>query len=210
MLFTLCLLILLYAASINAGESCRNYPTRIRTKSFREGDWIDQVRVYSGSSEFVSDRHPRDTVSMFLAKWHTNCGHFELKIDSDDKIELFKGYYASRFQEHFYTFATTIARVDNNALKCTMRLEKLHCDNYADLKTAIEAVNVLNTDYSSYMVLHQCVNSRNYLMLLTKSGKFDEEDESGVEKLLVDIMRDYEIVIENQTFWWPTPDSCDK
>lgn len=210
MLFTLCLLILLYAASISSSESCRNYPGRIRPKSFREGDWIDQVRVYSGSSDFVSQHHPRDAASMFLAKWHTNCGHFELKIDSDDRIELFKGYYAERFQEHFYTFATTIARADNDALKCTMRLEKLHCDNYADLKTAVENVNVLNTDYSSFMVLHQCVDNRNYLMLLTKSGKFDVEDRSDVEKLLVDIMRDYEIVIENRTFWWPTPASCDK
>lgn len=210
MLFPLCLLALLYAASINGNESCRNYPGRMRPKSFREGDWIDQVRVFSGSSDYVSHHHPKDTVSMFFAKWHTNCGHFELKIDSDDSIELSKGYYAPRFKEHFYTFATTITRVDNNELKCGMRLERLQCDTYADLKTAIGSVNILNTDYSSFLLLHQCVDSRNYLMLLTKAGKFDAADRRDVEKILVDIMRDYGIVIENLTFWWPTQGLCDK
>lgn len=198
---------LCFAAVCATNETCHNYPTAIRPHSFREGEWIDQVRVYSGSGEFVSKFHPSNTVSMFMAKYRTNCGFYELNVLSKDSFELYKGYYASRFREYFFPFKAEFSRI-GNGLTCKLSLEQRECDHYGDLNQNVSDVNVLYTDYKNLMVIHQCVEMRNYLMLLTRNDRFTVEDKAEIQKVLVDIMQDYKIFIENQTFWWPTKDLC--
>lgn len=201
MIFTLSFLLFI-AQTCLANETCQNFPTTIRPKSFREGEWIDQVRVYSASQS-----HPKSTVSLFLAHYQTYCGFYELTVLSADSFVLYKGYYASRFYEHFYPFKAQITR-SRDELNCKISLEQRECEYYRDLKRAVTDVNILYTDYKSMMIIHQCVDSRNYLMLVTRNDHFTDEDKAGIEKVLVDIMQDYKILIENQTFWWPTRDLC--
>lgn len=205
------LLLLLFASSAKAVETCQNYPTTIRPNMFQEGDWLEQVRVYSGSHDYVSQFHPSDTVSMFLAKYNTNCGYFELKVLNTNAFELNKGYYVPRFREHFYPSRFEIER-NYSSLKCSVSLEKRHCEFYVGLTKAAERINILLTDYSSFMIIHQCVDDRNYLMLLTKKKKQKLliREKVGIENTLIDVMQQHEIDIENRTFWWPTVDNCDR
>lgn len=203
------LLLLAAAAFVQSAEICQSYPTSIRPKLFRQGDWIDQLRIFSGNSDYVSQFHPNETVSLFLAKYRTNCGFWDLKALADDEFELSKGYYAPRFREHFYPFQVKIKRSSND-LKCDFYLEQLHCEQYEDLTAVVEKVNVLRTDYSSFMIIHQCIDNRHYLMLLTKNKKFLVREKVELEQVVMDVMRDFNIEIANQTFWWPTTGMCDK
>lgn len=204
-------LVLLYALRVAHGsETCQNYPNGVQLSSFRrfrEGDWFDQVRVYSGSHDYVSQFHPNDTVSMFLAKYHTNCGYFELKTLSADAFEFNKGHYVARFREHFYPFRSVITR-NYSDLSCRISLERSRCKSYVNLTGAVYKINVLMTDYSSYMILHQCIDNKNYIMMLTEKKRIHLKDKIGLNDILIDIMTDYKIHIDNQTFWWPTTDKC--
>lgn len=203
------LLLQLYAASANASEPCRNFPTNIRPNMFREGDWIEQVRVYSGSHDYVSQFHPADTASIFLAKHETNCGYFELKTLNTNAFELSKGYYVPRFKEHFYTSRFVIERSYSN-LTCSISLDERHCEFYGELTKAAHRINILLTDYSSFMVIHQCVDDRNYMMLLAKKKRLFIRDKIGIENTLIDVMNEYKFDIDDRKFWWPTTDNCDR
>lgn len=206
----MCLLSLQQTASVYSVETCQmSYPTSIRPKLFREGDWIDQLRVFSGNSDYVSQLHPNETVSLFLAMFKTNCGFWDMKTLGDDEFELSKGYYVPRFREHFYPFQVKIKRNSGDSLKIDFFLEKLLCDDYERLTAVVEEVNILRTDYSSYIVIHQCIDG-NYLMLLTKKEKMFASERKEIERFLIGVMQDFKIEIENRTFWWPTIDMCDK
>ena len=202
-------LLLLHARTAYGVERCQNYPTSIRPYKFREGDWFDQVRVYSGNHDYVSHFHPENTVSMFLAKYNTNCGYFESKVLSIDTLELHKGYYEPRFRERFYPFRAEIKR-NASELTCNIALEKRHCEFYGGLTQTAQKINILYTDYSTLIIIHQCVDNRNYMMLLTKNKNHKIRDKVGIEKVIIGLMDEYKIEIENQTFWWPTTDLCDR
>lgn len=169
---------------------------------------MEQLRVYPQSDEYVSGYHPEGVVSMFLAKYKTNCGYFELKVRSLNAFELYKGYYVSRIDEHFYPFKATISR-NYSDLQVTLMLERSHCEWYSDLKIAVKQINILRTDYNSFMIIHQCVDNKNYLMLLTKKRTLIQ-DKIGIETAMIDVMKDYGIVIENITFFWSTDDVCER
>lgn len=203
-------LFLLYASRVAHGsETCQNYPTSVQPGSFREGDWFDQVRVYSGGHDYVSQFYPKEVVSMFLVKYHTNCGYFELKSLSKDAFVFNKGHYVPRFREHFYPFRAVIKRNYSN-LTCSISLERSHCKSYIDLTGAVHEINVLLTDYASFIILHQCIDNKNYIMMLTEKKRLLFEEMIGINDILIDVMNEFEIVIDNRTFWWPTSDKCDE
>lgn len=207
-MFALFCLLLTFAASVHS-EKCQNYLTSIRPNLFREGDWIDQLRIFSGNSDYVSQFHPNETVSLFLAKYKTNCGIWDLRALTDDEFEFSKGYYERRFREHFYPFQVKIKR-NSSYLKSEFFLEQRHCEYYVDLTAVVEDVNILRTDYSSFIIIHQCIDSRNYLMLLTRKTTLLVSEKIEFEQIVTDVMTDFKIAIENQTFWWPTTVECDK
>lgn len=204
-------LVLLCVLRVALGsETCQNYPATVQPGSFRVGNWFDQVRVYSGNHDYVSQFHPSEIVSMFLAKYHTNCGYFELKTLSTNAFEFNMGHYVARFCEHFYPLRAVITR-NYSDLTCNISLERSHCKSYVNLTGAVNKINVLMTDYSSFMILHQCIENRNYIMMLTENKRIHHlEDKIGVNGILIDVMRDFGIVIDNRTFWWPTTDKCDE
>lgn len=203
-------LLLLTAATAAFGdESCHNYPTRIWPERFRSGDWIDQVRIYPGEGDYVSSLHAGDTVSMFQTVFATNCGYYELKALSREAFVLYKGYYASRFEEHFYPFKAVIRR-NYSSLNCVMMLERSVCKSYTKLRQTSHGIDILLTDYESFMIIHQCVNHRSIIMALTKTKSYSARDKTRIERVLIDVMKDYGIVIENQTFVWSTSDFCDR
>lgn len=202
--------LLLQLGATYGAERCQNYQTSLQPSLFREGEWFDQVRVYSGNHDYVSQFHPKSTVSMFLAKYNTNCGYFESKVLSDSNaFELYKGYYEARFQERFYPFRVEIKR-NNSALTCKIELERRHCEFYGDLTRAVHEINILYTDYSTLIIIHQCVENRNHIMLLTAKQKLLIREKVQIEKKLIGLMDEHNIEIENRTFWWPTTDSCDR
>lgn len=200
---------MLQSKAVHGGETCKNHPTTIVPSFFREGDWFDQLRVYSGTNEYVSEYHPNDTVSLFNAKYKTNCGYYELKVARLNAIELYKGYYVPRFKEHFYPFKATIERVYDE-LKCEMFLERSQCEHFKGLNETIHNVNILFTDYTSYMILHQCVDDRNYIMLLTRKKRLFLSEKNGLEATMIDVMKEYDIKIEKPMFSWAETNFCDR
>lgn len=202
-------LLMLQLKAVYGTETCRNYPTKIVPSMFREGDWFDQLQVYSGTDEYVSEHHPKYTVSLFIAKFNTNCGYYELKSPRINAIDLYKGYYVPRFREHFYPFKATIER-NYDELKCEMYLERTQCEHFENLNKTIVHVNILFTDYSSYMILHQCIDERNYLMLLTRKKRLSLSEKCGIEATMIDVMKEYGIEIENPMFSWTETNFCDR
>lgn len=207
-----CWLLLLFVGSVTASgaETCQSYRTRIKTSRFREGKWFDQVRIYSGHQDYVSQHHPDDVASMFLAKYKTNCGFFELERHSDGAIELFKGYDVPRFDAQFFTFKAQISRIDGGGFRCKMFLDQRECRNYGNLSRTITVINILSTDYSTFMIIHQCIEGRHYLMVLTKQQQLRQQEKIRLGNFMIDVMKERAIVIDNETFWWPTTDLCDK
>jgi hypothetical protein len=201
-------LLMLQLKTVLGEETCRNYPTQVVPTMFREGDWFDQVRVYSGSHDYVSEFHPSETVSLFMAKYYTNCGYFELKIPQGNAIDLYKGYYVPRFREHFYPFKARIER-NIDELKCEMYLERSQCEHFGHLNETVRYVNILFTDYTSYIILHQCINGRNYLMLLTRNKRLLLTEKNGIEATMIDVMNKYGIELESPMFSWAETNFCD-
>lgn len=202
------LLLLLSAVAASGAENCQNFETNIKLGSLREGMWFDQVRIYSGRRDYVSHNHPDDVVSMFLAKYRTNCGYFELNQHAE-YVELFKGHDVPRFDTRFFTFKVQISQVDAG-LQCKMLLAQRECKSYVNLTSAVTDINILSTDYTSYMIIHQCVGDRNYLMVQTKRTDLSERERIRIGNFVIDVMKERRIVIDNETFWWPTTASCDK
>ena len=202
--------LVLQIKAVLGNATCCNHLTRFVPSLFREGDWFEQVRVYPGPGEYVSDLHPKETVSMFAAKYNTNCGYFELEISRVDTIELFKGYYVPRFQERYYPFKVTIQWSHSGSLASKMYLEKSQCEHFTSLNSTIRQVDILETDYSSYIIIHQCVRGHDYLMLLTKKKQYEFSEKHNVETSLIGIMTAYGITIENQKFSWVETTFCDK
>lgn len=202
-------LLLLQFKTVHGEESCRNYPAKIIPSMFREGDWFDQLRVYSGTQEYVSENHPIETVSLFLAKYNTNCGYYELKTPRPNVIELYKGYYVPRFREHFYPFKAKIER-NYDELKCEMFLERSQCEHFTSLNETVRYVNILLTDYTSFIVLHQCVDGRNYIMLLTRRKRLFLSEKHGIEATMIDVMKENGIEIEKPMFSWVETNFCDR
>ncbi|CAO1319362.1 unnamed protein product [Diamesa serratosioi] len=181
----------------------------VKPNDFREGDWFDQMRIYSGNGEFVSDYHPNDTVSLFLAKFHTNCGYYELKVLNRDSMQLNKGYFVLRFNDHFYTFAAKISR-KGKYLNCDYGLEQRHCKSYIDLNEKIKDINILETDYRNFIYIHQCIDNRNYIMVLAKHQKMTIKKKIAMENHVNELMMENEITIDNQSIWWPEEEQCRK
>lgn len=202
------LLLLLSAVAASGAENCQNFEANIKPASLREGKWFDQVRIYSGNQDYVSRSHPDDVVSMFLAKYRTNCGYFEL-VQRSNSVELYKGHDVPRFDSKFFTFKAQISQVDRR-LQCKILLDQRECKSYGNLTRTVTDINMLSTDYSSFMIIHQCIEDRNYLMLQTKQPHLSERDRIRLGNFVIDVMNERRIVIENETFWWPTTDSCDK
>lgn len=193
-----------------SGETCRNYETFLLPSRFREGYWHDQLRVFSGEGKFVSPYHPNETVSLFLAKFFTNCGYFELKIQSEVNFQMYKGFPVPRFNDHFMPFFVNVIQT-RTGTECRIHLERNHCEMYKTLNETIARLNILETDYRSYMFIHQCIHERNYIMLLTRKQRLLYRERVGIQEYVVhQLMKKYEIDIENSTFWWPVQDFCHK
>lgn len=202
-------LVLVLNCALVCCEKCIKMSTVVKPHKFREGEWFDQMRIYSGNGEFVSDYHPNGTVSLFLAKFHTNCGYYELKVLNQDTVQLNKGYYILRFNDHFYTFAAKISR-KGKYLNCDYCLEQRHCERYIDLNEKIKDINILETDYSNLIYIHQCIDNRNYIMVLAKHKKMTIRDKIAMEKHVHELMMENEIKIDNQSIWWPEEEQCHK
>lgn len=184
-------------------ENCSNIQTDIIWPSlFREGIWYDQIHIYSNAS-------PLDSVSLFATTFHTNCGYYDLKAKSMDTLEMYKGFYIERFDEHLFTFMVNIEAAYKHIL-LNIFLEKKLCDLYENIKLASQEVNILMTDYVSFMILHQCINDENYVMVLTKNEDYisENDDKIGIEHAIVDIIMQYNITIPNRKFIWSSKNFC--
>lgn len=146
---------------------------------------------------------------MFLAKYNTNCGYYELKASKLSAIDLYKGYYVPRFREHFYPFKASIER-NYDKLEVSMFLERSQCEHFGILNETVNSINILFTDYTSYMILHQCVGKWNYLMLLTQKKRLLLSEKYGIESTMIDVMKEYSINIENPRFLWVETNLCDR
>lgn len=146
---------------------------------------------------------------MFLAKFNTNCGYFELQRSGIGSFEMYKGYYAPRFKEHFYPFKVKI-EMNYDQLYSHMFLEKSQCEHYGHLNQTVRKIDILETDYSSFILIHQCVENLNYLMLLTKSKRYRLSEKYNIEAAMIDVMRKYGIEIENRMFSWVETNFCDR
>lgn len=203
------LIILLLNCAFVCCEKCIKMSTIVKPSKFRDGEWFDQMRIYSGDGEYVSNYHPNDTVSLFLAKFHTNCGYYELNVLNRDTIVLNKGYYILRFNDHFYAFAAKITR-KGKYLNCNYSLEQRHCQSYIDLNEKINDINILETDYNNLIYIHQCIDNRNYIMVLSKYEIMTIKDKIAMEKHVYELMMENDIKIVNQSIWWPEDDQCRK
>jgi hypothetical protein len=202
-------LLMLQLGAALGNRTCRNYPTKVFPGLFREGEWLDQVRVYPGPGEYVSDKHPKETVSMFLANFNSNCGYFELVISKPHEFDLVKGYFVRRFSERFYTFKVTIG-LNYGYLDSDMFLDRSQCEHFGHLNESIGKIDILETDYSSFMIIHQCINGLDYLMLLTARKRYMLSEKHEIEAMLIDVMEKYGIEIENRMFSWVETTFCDR
>lgn len=203
LLFALFVHIYIYVIVAANGEQCRNYSAiNIWPSLFRAGNWYDQVHIYANNAQ------ASETASLFMTRFSTNCGFYELKVKSVDTIELYKGYYVERFDEHFYPFMTRISRYGQQ-LWSSMYLERQFCSDYGNITKIANRVSILMTDYSSFMVLHQCIETINHIMLLTQARRqYDNDNRVDFERLIEEIMTQFEIQIDNGTFVWPTRSFC--
>ncbi|CRK93635.1 CLUMA_CG007165, isoform A [Clunio marinus] len=202
---------LLILGGVSLGsEMCRNYPTTYSPGKFREGKWMEQLRIHSGKQHHFNELPPNDTVSLFNAKYKTYCGFYELQTLSKKAFQLNKGYFIPRFDHHFFPFQALIIK-EANQIKCKMVLESSICDEYATMTKVIEAIDILYTDYTTFMIIHQCIDDDDYIMFLTESENLyvPENDKVDVERLLIDILKGYEIEMKNQTFTWRTAKLCE-
>lgn len=84
---------------------------------------------YSGSQGYLRSFHLNNTVSMFHAKYKTNCEHCEWKAPSSDALQSNKRVYVRRFTENFSSVQGEIERIQNKILlKCSER--ELHANLY--------------------------------------------------------------------------------
>jgi len=184
-------------------ESCANITTNIIWPSlFREGIWYDQLRIYSAPLRF-------DITSLFATRFETKCGYYELKGKSKMGFDLYKGYYAERFEEYFYPFMARVnANYDN--ISCRIFLDRKFCDYYAKKERVAHQINILSTDYSSYMILHQCIDGNNCVMLLTQNENYitESDDKIGIEQAIVNIITQHNLGIENRIFIWSAKNVC--
>lgn len=184
-------------------ESCANITTDIIWPSlFREGIWYDQLRIYSAPPIF-------DTTSLFATRFETKCGFYELQSKSKMGFDLYKGYYTERFDEYFYPFMARVkANYDN--ISYSIFVERKFCDYYANSKRVAHQMNILSTDYASYVILHQCIDGNNCVMLLTQNENYitENDDKIGIEQAIVNIITQHNLGIENRIFVWSTKNDC--
>lgn len=180
-----------HCESINAAE--------YRPLWFREGIWYDQLHIHSTESM------PGTTASLFATNIPTNCGYYDLKVNPRIGMEFYKGYYAERFDDHFFPFMARI--VSQNSIQ--MYLERRLCDHYEKINQMATTVDILLTDYQSFMILHQCIGNESYVMLLTHNKQFiGETNKIGIEHAIADIITQYNISLHNRMFIWSTRNGC--